>query len=102
MKMKWITAIVAISVFLFAAAYWGYLRGIEAQAVLEAPYIPVIQGLAECHEKRDWDCVQVTNEMLSVMLASKMEVLVDESLIDESVRDDIDAFLEWHETTWID
>ena len=100
MKTKWIAIVVASLVLLFGAAYWGYVRGIESQAALEAPYIVVIQGLAECHEKRDWECVQLTNEMMSVMLASKMKVLVDESMVDDSVLDDVEAFLKWHEETW--
>jgi len=101
MKNRWI-AVVAIPILLFGATYWGYLRGIESQAVLEAPYIVVIQGLAECHENRDWECVQVTNEMMSTMFASKMGVLIEKSMIDESIRGEVEAFLEWHEATWAD
>ena len=100
--MKWIALVVAISVSLFAVAYWGYLQGIEAQATLEVPYILVIQQLAECHEMRDWECVQTTNNVLSDILASKMEVLVERAMVDESVRDDVEAFLEWHDATWTD
>ncbi len=102
MKMKRIAVVITISVALFAAAYWGYIRGIEAQATLDPLYIPVIQGLSVCHEKRDWECVEVTNKVMSVMLASRLEVLVEKAMIEESVRDDVEAFLEWHDATWVD
>ena len=83
---------------LYGAAYWGQRHRIKASTRLEAAYIPLIRKGQECHAQADWNCVRITREMMAGLLATRLTVLRNNSLIDESVSEAVDDYLAWYDS----
>ena len=100
MKKTLFIAVLLAGVFsvLFGAAYWGQRVGIRSSTKIEAAYIPIVTKSRDCYEISDWDCVRVSQDIMAGLLATRLKVLKDNSLIDESVSDSVDEYLSWYKS----
>ena len=95
-----LTFTVAVGASLFGAAYWGQLYALKSSTKIEAAYIHAVRIQADCIDLEGWDCVRFTQKAIADMLAARMSVLQQRSLIDDNVAADVKEYLGWHELSY--
>lgn len=88
---------VAAVALVYATAYFGQRHGIKSSTRIEAAYMPLLQKQHDCLASGETECIRVTNEMMSSLLATRMRVLKEHALIHETVEEEVDNYLSWFE-----